>query len=182
MHMLSRKDLNSAELDSIRVSGNPTTDITAKEELQTNEEATLYVCDLDLLVTVQILEDTPAVLSLGKLCEDHGYSYEWTSGPKHILSTRAQTYNATRQITCLSLFFVNRTFQLVYEYHCGNNYYMQSVFFLSNYIAITLQSGWRRGIISNYSLRPRSLHGIIFQFRLQPRSRYGKTVSDVNIR
>ena len=25
-------------------------------------------------------EDTPAVLSLGKLCEDHGYSYERTSG------------------------------------------------------------------------------------------------------
>ena len=31
-------------------------------------------------------------------------------------------------------------------------------------------------------LQPRSLHGIIFQFRLQPRSRYGKTVSNDNIR
>ena len=33
-------------------------------------------------MTVKLLEDTPAVLTLGKLCEDHGYSYEWTSGQK----------------------------------------------------------------------------------------------------
>ena len=46
----------------------------------------MYVNDLDTFVTVQILEDTPAVLSLGKLCEGHGYSYEWTSGEKpHLL-------------------------------------------------------------------------------------------------
>ena len=47
-----------------------------------NEDATVYVYGLDLFVTVQILEDAPAVLSLGKLCEDHGYSCEWTSGQK----------------------------------------------------------------------------------------------------
>ena len=27
-------------------------------------------------------EDTPAVLSLGKLCDEHGYSYEWINGQK----------------------------------------------------------------------------------------------------
>ena len=45
-------------------------------ELHTNEEAQIYVHDLNLFVTVQLLEETPAVLSLGKLCEDHGYSYD----------------------------------------------------------------------------------------------------------
>ena len=39
-------------------------------EEQTNEGARVYVHDVDLFVTVQILEDTLAVLSLGKLCED----------------------------------------------------------------------------------------------------------------
>ena len=39
--------------------------------VQTNEEATMRIWGLDLYVTVQILEDTSAVLSLGKLCEDH---------------------------------------------------------------------------------------------------------------
>ena len=29
-----------------------------------------------------LLEETPAVLSLVKLCEDHGYTYHWTSGQK----------------------------------------------------------------------------------------------------
>ena len=36
----------------------------------------------NLVLTVQLLKETPAVLSLGKLCEDHGYSYEWVSGQK----------------------------------------------------------------------------------------------------
>ena len=75
MHMPSRKDLNSAELETVRVSKSPTTVITAGGEMQTNEEATVYVNDLDLFVTVQILEKTPAVLSLGKLCEDHWFSF-----------------------------------------------------------------------------------------------------------
>ena len=78
MHMLSWKGLNSAEL----MSESPTTVVAANGEVQTKEEATVYVKELDLFVTVKLLEDTPAVLSLGKLCDDHGYSYEWTSGQK----------------------------------------------------------------------------------------------------
>ena len=58
----------------------PTTVVTANGEVQTNEESHVYVHDLDLLVTVQILVDTLAVQSLGKLCEEHGNSYEWASG------------------------------------------------------------------------------------------------------
>ena len=46
-------------------------------EVQSNEEARVYVHDLDLFVAVQLLEDTPAVQSLGKLCEKHGYTHEW---------------------------------------------------------------------------------------------------------
>ena len=56
--------------------------ITASGEVHTNEEAQENVHDLNPFVTVQILEDTPAVLPLGKLCEDHGYSCERTSGQK----------------------------------------------------------------------------------------------------
>ena len=91
MHMLSRKDLKSAELETIRASRNPTTVITASGEVQTNEEATAYVHDLELFVTVHILEDTPAVLSLGKLCEEHGCSYEWASGQKPPVTQNGKT-------------------------------------------------------------------------------------------
>ena len=82
MHMLSRNGLNLAELETVRVSRTPTTVITANGEVQTNDEATENVHDLELFWTVQILEDTPAVLSLRKLFEEHGYSYDWASGQK----------------------------------------------------------------------------------------------------
>ena len=52
----------------------------ANGEVQTREEATVYV--IELFVKVMLLEETPAVLSLGKLCEDHGYTHYWTSGQK----------------------------------------------------------------------------------------------------
>ena len=52
MHMLSRKELNSAELETVKVSRNSTTVVTANGEVQTVEEATVYVKELDLFVTV----------------------------------------------------------------------------------------------------------------------------------
>ena len=52
--------------------------VTANGEVQTNEEAQVYVHDLDLFVTVQLLEDSPAVMSTGKFCEENGYSHECT--------------------------------------------------------------------------------------------------------
>ena len=52
--------------------------MTANGEVHPIEEATVYVKELDLFVTVKLLEDTLAVLSLGKRCENHGY--EWTCG------------------------------------------------------------------------------------------------------
>ena len=63
----------------------PTTVITANGEVQTHEEATVYVRELDMFLTVKILEDTSAVLSLGKHCEDHGFSFAWTNGQKPCL-------------------------------------------------------------------------------------------------
>ena len=57
----------------------------------TNEEAQVFVHDLNFFVTVQLLEDALAVLSLGKLCIDHGYSYEWVSGHKPRLTKEGKT-------------------------------------------------------------------------------------------
>ena len=82
MHMVSKRDLNSAELETMRTSRSPTTVMTANVEVQTREEAMVYVKQLDLFVKVVLLEETPAVLTLGKLCEDHGYTYHWNSGQK----------------------------------------------------------------------------------------------------
>ena len=43
MHMLSRKDLNSAEVEIVEVSKSQTTVVTANGEVQTKDEATVYV-------------------------------------------------------------------------------------------------------------------------------------------
>ena len=63
-------------------SRSPTTVMTANGEVRTREEATVHVKELDLFVTVLLLEETPAVLSHGKLCEDHGHTYHWIQRSK----------------------------------------------------------------------------------------------------
>ena len=60
LHVLSKKDLRSDEMDTLWRSRTPTTVVTASGEVQTNEETQVYVHDLDLFVTVQLLEETPA--------------------------------------------------------------------------------------------------------------------------
>ena len=87
---------NSAELETMRISKNPTTVMTANGEVLAQEEATVYVRELDLIVTVMLLENTPAVLSLGKLCEDHGYTDHWTSGQKPHLTNNDKRINCKR--------------------------------------------------------------------------------------
>ena len=66
MHMLSKKVLSSDELDTLGRSRDSTVVVTANGEVQTKEEAQSHVHDLDLFVTVQLNEETPAVPSLPK--------------------------------------------------------------------------------------------------------------------
>ena len=82
MHMISKKDFSDAEMDTLTKSCSPTIVVTANGEVQTHEEATVYFGELGIFLTMKVLEDTPAVLSLGKLCDEHGYSYEWINGQK----------------------------------------------------------------------------------------------------
>ena len=82
MQMISKKDLSDAEMDTLTKSCSPTIVITANGEVQTHEEAIVYVKELDIFLTMKVLDNTPAVLSLGKLCDENGYSYEWINGQK----------------------------------------------------------------------------------------------------
>ena len=87
MHMISKKDLNDGEMDTLTKSCSPTIVITANGEVQTHEEATVYVKELEKFLTLKVLGNTPAVLSLGKLCDENGYSYECIGGQKPHLFT-----------------------------------------------------------------------------------------------
>ena len=110
--LLSRKDLNSAEVEPIRVSGSPTTVITASGEVQTNEERRVYIYALGLFVTVQILEDK-------RLEHSAKITDTLRSGPvvKNHFFFNDRKIQATRKIRahrCSGI--INRTSQLDFEY------------------------------------------------------------------
>ena len=69
-------------MDTLTKSCSPTIVITANGEVQTHEEAIVYVKELDIFLTMKVLDNTPAVLSLGKLCDENVFSYEWINGRK----------------------------------------------------------------------------------------------------
>ena len=57
--MVSKKDLDSAELETMRTSRSPTTVLTANGDVQTREEATEYVKQLDFLSKLCFLKELP---------------------------------------------------------------------------------------------------------------------------
>ena len=102
-------------VDTMRTSRSPTTVMTANGEVQTREQATVHVKQLDLFVKVMLLEETPAVLSVGKLCEDHGHTYHWTSCQKPHLIRMARDLIAIYPTMCHLWFLVyQRVFPLLH--------------------------------------------------------------------
>ena len=57
-------------IDTLTKSCSRTIVITANGEVQTHEEAIVYVKELDIFLTLNDLENTPAILSLGKLRDE----------------------------------------------------------------------------------------------------------------
>ena len=109
-------------MDTVKRFRTTTVVLTANGDVHTHEEQ-VFVHDLNLFVTVQLLEKTLAVLSLGKLCEDHGYSYEWVSGQKPWLSKNGKTINHLQKRT-ISYFLsfqgyppILEAFRLLHHHH-----------------------------------------------------------------
>ena len=115
MHMISKKDLSDAKMDSLTKSCSPTKVITANGEVQTHEEAIVYVKELDIFLTMKVIDNTPAVLSLGKLFDENGYSY----GQKpHLIERRDsdnlqygefRSYRGSRLVKFVLWIFINFT-------------------------------------------------------------------------
>ena len=121
MHMMSEKELSSEEMGTVKRSRNPTVVLAAGGEVHTNEEAQVFVHDLNQFVTVQLLEETPGVLSLGKLCKNHGYSYEWVSGQKPRLTQKVKILSARQTILYFLSFqgylSILEAVRLLHRYH-----------------------------------------------------------------
>ena len=98
--LIVNKNLNEAELEPVGVSKNPKVVMTASGEMPAKEEATVYVRELDLFLTVKLLENTPAVLSLGKLCEDHGLYLPLDQRSKTTTHQKSQENSLRRIKSC----------------------------------------------------------------------------------
>ena len=91
-------------MDTLTKSCSPTIVITANGEVQTHEEATVYVKELDIFLTMKVLKDTPAVYR-SESCAMNTDTL--TSGPtvkNHISLKTVFKYNATRRTSFLSWF------------------------------------------------------------------------------
>ena len=85
MHMISKKDLNSAELETMTTSRCATTVITANGEVQTYEEATVYVKELDMWFSFPFLfylnlDGTPSAERTVRRVEEGSSAVLWQSG------------------------------------------------------------------------------------------------------
>ena len=64
---------------------------------------------------MKVLEDTPAVLSPGKLCDEHGYSYEWINGQKpHLIKNGIRIQCNTQKLRTNRGSWLITEFKLVY--------------------------------------------------------------------
>ena len=79
VHLTSKVDPTAEVQDTITISQDPNTIITATGTIRKTEQAVVYVHDLDTLVTVQLLR-FPAVLSLGKTTRRSGYACQLQEG------------------------------------------------------------------------------------------------------
>ena len=78
--MIGYKDLTEEEKGRIRSAKEPLILQTANGRAYAQDETDAYIHDLGIWVVFYILEDSPAVLSLGLLVEEHKFTYLWEPG------------------------------------------------------------------------------------------------------
>ena len=103
MHMMSKKELSLEEMSTVKRSRIPTVVLTAGGEVHIDEEAQVFVHDLNPFVTVRLLEETPVVLrshfgSSHFLLERARWFFPFTSFPGFVLSKCLQPSFAVSQL------------------------------------------------------------------------------------
>ena len=100
-HMIGINQLRASEKESIRDLSVPFFVQTAHGVVPCAKEARIYIHDLKQWVWAQLLEDSPAVLSLGFLLYSNGYSYYWEDGEEQsYLVNMVKPLDAKLSATC----------------------------------------------------------------------------------
>jgi hypothetical protein len=78
-HLSSHRFLDTIEQQHVATSNNPVKMITANGDITVDQSLDMQVKPLPgQSFDVMILENAPPVLSLGALCEDHGFGFNWS--------------------------------------------------------------------------------------------------------
>ena len=81
LHLVSRKSLSKSEKKTIRQTDHHVVLQTANGKIVAKLEVKIHVRELGITVKALVLDnDTPCVLSLGQLIEDHKLDYRWRFG------------------------------------------------------------------------------------------------------
>ena len=87
VNLIRTDELTSDEASRIRpVPGGPENLITANGPTVANREVSVRLGSCDSSATALVLDDSPSVLSLGRLIED-GFSFEWRAGCDPVLTS-----------------------------------------------------------------------------------------------
>ena len=87
-HMIGEKELHDSERATIRSVKDPFLIQTAHGIVPCDKEARIYVHDLNVWVWAGLLEDSPAVLSMGLLCKSMGFAFTWEEGAEYGFLTK----------------------------------------------------------------------------------------------
>ena len=100
MHMIRKKNLSDAKMNTLTKSCSPTIVITANGEVQTHEEAIVYVKELCIFLTMKVVDNTPPVLSLRKLCDER-------RGSDNLQYGKLRFYRVSRLVKFVLWIFIN---------------------------------------------------------------------------
>ena len=110
LHVVSLRSLSKREKASIQNLDVPYKVNTANGEIIIDKFATVRVRELGITVKAMVLKDSPSVLSLGKLVDEHGFEYRWTKFKAPILISedgkiiKCRTANFVPRITPIDSF------------------------------------------------------------------------------
>ena len=92
-HLIGFDKLTPKEKGSIRSIAEPQRLQSANGIVTVDKEVHIFVPALNTSVWAHLMDDCPAILSMGNLCSKQGWTYEWKTGQSPTLS------KGTRRIT-----------------------------------------------------------------------------------
>ena len=124
MHMVSKRDLNPAELETMRTSRSRMTVMTGRTARCKQEKKRQKMSNNWTYLSMLCFLKKLAQFFPWRVCEDHGYTYRWTSGQKpHLITNGMRIILQFFQLCTIcgswfiSKFFLNYIFIYLLHHH-----------------------------------------------------------------